>query len=378
MLKERKIRNNCTRIFSFVNSNWAICLSFVSLISIFLGYLIFHVSPLYTFQEIEYNQQQNNLKRELVQFHNDLGTSFLYVEQFDAARNEFNKTLEIDPLNRKARMSLFECDVFNEATGNNRNYDPEIVEKELQALLKMNSSDPLPYLYLGDFFCNNNNTETALDYYQKAIKLDNSVAAAYAGMGIIYYGKNKTDNAIEMFEKAYNLSNWNIAYRGNIAYIYYQKRDYKKALNWYNSIFILQNKYLEPYYGYSNSYRCLGDLENAREIQEAQINFLEDNVSKNLIINQDSFYYFANSGRTIFLYDYNEKKIYAYYNLALTYHLLGDKRKTLEYMKKANDLHINKDSEFNIKEILNSDIEELQEEQPNLKDRIAEFRNKIE
>lgn len=382
MLKKKKVHYSCTQIFDLITSNWAVCLSVASVITLLLGYLIFGVSPLYTFQEIAYQQQQDNLKREFVQFHNELGTQFLYVEQINAARDEFNQVLKVDPLNQDATRGLFECDVFKEAK--NKSYDPEITNKKLNALRKENPNDPLPYLYLGDFFLNqgliynqSSLIDNAIDFYQEAINLDSSVAAAHAGMGQIYYERGQIDLAQKEFEKAVNLSNWNVVYRGDLAYICYELKDYQNSLYWYNGTIILDAKYLEPYVGYSNSYRCLGDLENALELQEKQIRLLEDNSTENITVNQEAFYYYTNLGNIINIYSYDVKKYYFYYNIALTYYLLGNETKTLEYLKKADDLHIDKDSESNVKEILNSDIENLQKSQPKFMNKTIEFKNKF-
>ena len=79
--------------------------------------------------------------------------------------------------------------------------------------------------------------------------------------------------------------------------------------------------------------------------------------------------------KPIYLKNDPEKKYYAYYNTALTYYLLGDEKKTTEYVKRANDLHIVNHLESDVKELLDFDIENLQVEQSNFKNRTSEFRN---
>lgn len=162
--------------------------------------------------------------------------------------------------------------------------------------------------------------------------------------------QNDTDNALVNFIQASNLSSSNEKYQANIAEIHYARKDYKNAVYWYNSTLSLDKNDLIPYFFYSNSYRCLGDLENARKIQEQQIKLMEDNSTKDQPINKRpiSFYFKTKLGDKVKL-DNNQKIYYAYYNTALTHYLLGNETKTLEYLNKAKDLQLDPDSESKVK-----------------------------
>ncbi len=75
------------------------------------------------------------------------------------------------------------------------------------------------------------------------------------------------------------------------------------------------------------------------------------------------------------------KKYYFYYNIALTYYILENENKTQEYLKKANDLHLNINSELKVKKIVNHDIEVLQNSQSQkitLIDKTKKFKNRFE
>lgn len=308
-------------------------------------------------------------------FHNDLGIKFLYVGQIEAAKNEFNQVLEIDPLDHNATRGLFECEIYSEA--NNDSCDPELTYMRLRALEIEYPDDPLPYLYLGDFAYNLNDLNHSLDYYQDAISRSSSVAGAYAGMGLIYDEQGRPDLARKMFERAINLTYWNVLYRDNLADVCYELEDYETALHWYNDTMSLDKRNLMSYIGYSNSYRCTGDLESARRLQEQQIQLSENESILNLKINQETYFFPTNSKEITHLNNNNEKRYYIYYNAALTNYLIGDNTKTLEYLNKANNLDLDEDSEFAIKEILIYDIEKLQKAQPKFTNKTAEFRKKF-
>lgn len=351
--------------------------SIISFIAILLGWVSFGVSPLYTFQEIAYQQEQNNLKRDFVYFHNDLGNELLDVEQIDAARNEFKQVLEVDPLNQEARLNLFKCEVFSNAA-NSTVYDPEIVKKQLDEILEKDPNDPHVYLYYGDLAHSFGEKEKALEFYQKAISLDDSVANAYAGIGYIYNEQNKTNESLEMYNKALNLSYWNIIYRNNIAVIYYDRKEYQNATACYDSTCRLNYRYLLPYYRFSSSYRLTGDLESALYYQEILVELLKDDNVTSLSINQCPWYLYAESREPIWFYNNPEKMFYACYDIALTYYLLGDEDKATEYMDKANDLNLNKNLKLNVMKLVNFDIKNLEEEQPNLQNKIKDFRKNLD
>jgi tetratricopeptide (TPR) repeat protein len=328
-----------------------------------------------------YQQQQDDLKKNFTNFHNDLGVQFLFVERIDAAKNEFNQVLKVDPLNQNASRGLFECDVFSEVGNISANL--EVTNKQLNALLNENINDPLPYLYLGDFALalhqnNISQLDKAKNFYITAISLNNSIAAAYAGLGTIYNKQNETDDAIGMYKKAINLSNWNEHYRNNLAHVYYDNEDYQNASLWYKSTLELNPNFLLPYYYYSNSLRFLGYLEQSCNLQERQIKLLENNSTKNQTINQGIWSFHSKPKKLVALNNYDMKKLYAYYNMALTYYLLGNVPKSLEYLKKANDLYVDEDSKSDIIELLNSDINKLQEKKHNFMKQPAEFINKFE
>lgn len=374
MKDEKDTSSFFTCTLNFIRSNLSVLSVISTLVLVFLGWGIYHVSPLNTFEEIAYKQEQENLKRDYVQFHNDLGNLLLNVEQIDAAKREFEKSLEMDPLNQTARFSLFKCEVFGSVM--NKTYDSEITGKQLEMILKeSDNADPHAYLFLGDLHLFVNQSE-ALINYQKAINLDDSVAAAYAGMGYAYYLQDKHDKSVQMYEKALNISPWSQSCLNNLGYQYYITKDYQKAIDTYNKLLGINDKYLLSYYMISNSYRLIGDLESAQKYYEVLLVPLADKDIVDLKQNNRTWGFQIKSGE-MFLYNFPEKKYYAYYNLALTHYLLGNERKTIEYFKRANDLHIDKDLETNVQKLVSSDIDNLQEEQPSLLNRSEEFRIKF-
>lgn len=249
-----------------------------------------------------------NIKKNFVNFHNNLGIQLLYIETVDAARNEFNQVLKVDPLNQNATRHLVECEVFSEAI--NKSCDPAIVGTKLTKLQEENKKYPLIYLYLGDFYFNIDQLKNAGEYYNKSINLSNgSVAAAYIGLRLIETKKQRPDLALEWFMKAVVISKWNRIYRNYLAEAYYEAKDYKNATLWYFDTVTLSSAYLDAYIGLSNSLRCLGEFKDASKSQEQQIKIMEQNDTKDLTINQVPTMYPINQNEPVYLITYDEKKI---------------------------------------------------------------------
>jgi hypothetical protein len=107
--KDKSDKNWFNNIFnSPIIQNLSFSLSIISFFALLAGCLAYNVSPLYTLQQVGYQQQhemyqqQENLKNNFTKFHNDLGTKFLHFKEINAAKNEFNQVVKVDPLNQTA------------------------------------------------------------------------------------------------------------------------------------------------------------------------------------------------------------------------------------------------------------------------------------
>ena len=379
-----KIPNSFVNKLKDLSSCWPIFAAIISIILLIIAHFVCGVDFLHSFKQITFQQQQDEIKQQedmlknnFTKFHNNLGIQFLYVEQFDAATNEFNQVLNVDKLNQNATRGLFDCNVFREAS--NKTYNREITRKRLDALLNESPTDPLPYLYLGDFAFSLNNLSSAEYYYKKAIDSNNSVAAAYEGMGNIYILKNDSDNALDMFNKAANLSPWNVKYLNNLANIYSDRKDYPQAQYFYSRTLTLNPNYLLPYYGYIDSLRFSGDLKDlnyALGCQEVLVGLLNNSDITNLTINNIAWTFTNKSGHKALLTNYNMKKQYTYYDTALTSYLLNKEDKAQEYLNKAKDLHLDPDSASKVERVLDLDIENLKEKWPEFRINTTDFRKK--
>jgi tetratricopeptide (TPR) repeat protein len=382
-----------TRFINFIWSNRKIIYNksnFLFILSIFatlIGVLIYDISPLqpleeikakqieYRQKQIEYQQKEADDKNEskILENHLKLGNSFLNVLQLDAAKDEFNEALKLDPLNLSARKGLFKSELFRPVVENN--YDPEIMEKRIMLLIQEDQNDTHALLFLGHMYIPINDTQ-AMMYFQKVIDIDPSFAGAYFEIGLIYDEQKNHDEAIMYYERALNLSKWNQLFLDNLGYQYYLNKDFNKAIEKFELLLRLNENYLSAYYIISNSYRITGNMEQARLDQEKLITLLSDENVTDLQKNKDPWYFNIESG-PVYFFDYPKKNFHAYYNIALTYYLLGNELETMQYLKKAKDLHIDKESELDVLRLVDFDMNMLEEKNPSLLNRTEEFKRKF-
>jgi tetratricopeptide (TPR) repeat protein len=372
----KKILNCCTKTLDSIAKYWVICVA----VGTAVGLLFFHINPGFYFQHVGFQQQQDNLqeeqinlKNQFVDFHNELGTQFLNEEEIEAARNEFSQALRVDPLNQNATKGLFECDVYSSIF--NSSYNPDITKKQLDLLNTTYPNDPLPSLYLGDLYVNFGDITNAKRSYQRAIDMDSSVASAYNGLGGIYDSQNDTSNALIMYKKAYDSAPWNGKYRVNIASELGALGDYKDSNAWIANTSRICPNYVNVYSKYISHLMLLDDFKNASVLQEYQIKLFEDKDIMNMSLNRGDYTHGLRSGKIVSM-NHDSEKFYAYYNMALIYYMLGNDKRTLEYVNKANNL-TDDDTKLKIKDIINDDIEWIQQYQPQDINKTNAFRNKF-
>ncbi|HLB71309.1 MAG TPA: tetratricopeptide repeat protein [Candidatus Methanoperedens sp.] len=381
--QKRKITNQIyshkkrfTSLIKYIISNIAIFLFILSIFTTIIGIVIFDISPFQPLEEIAAKQSEYRKiaaddvkKSEIVSDHLKLGNTFLSVLQLDAANIEFDEALKLDPLNLSARRGLLKSEIFKPIVEGD--YDPEITEKRLMLILQEDPDDPHALLFLGSIY-SPIDTERAIEYYHIAIDKDPSIAAAYFGIGFIYDEQNRYDEALIMYEKALSLSKWNQLFLDNLGHLYYLRNEYNKSIEKYELLLRLNENYLPAYYTISNTYRLTGNMEQARLDQETVIKLLGDENVTRLKRNEEPWFFSFGSDKVNF-FDYSKKKSYAYYNIALTYYLLGNESEAKGYLKKAKDLHLDKESELDVKRLIYFDIGMLGAKQPALLNRTEEF-----
>jgi tetratricopeptide (TPR) repeat protein len=379
--QEKTQAGRLSRAGDFITRYWVI-LSFLVLV---LACFWYRANPFHEVKKIAREQEMRKFTWTMTERHRKLGKQFLDMGLNDAAREEFQEALKLDPTNVEAEFGLFKSRVFNLLQGE---YNPEVIEKRLEILKAEKEDDPHVHLFLGDFYYTLEKDQEAEEQYRQAIKLDEKVASAYYGLGLIYDKQDKTDVALKMFEQAAGLSKGNRNYLNNLASLYSRKGQYEKAIKKYLEVIKLDPDYLLSYCEIAQALRLTGKIKEAYHIQLALAKRLDNEKTASLPKNQDPWYFIAGQDKEvkkISLQELPEKRCYVYYCCALTGYLYGyepeaqGKARAVEearqYLEKARQLKTEREPA--VRSLVVSDLIRLAQEQPSWQGRLSQLRQEF-
>lgn len=372
-------KSRLIRTLTFVASTWVVFFAVITMFTLLMGWLLYGTSPLHSLERIAHEQAQErreqaqiSAKKEMGAYYVDLGNSLLNVGQAKAAGAEFERALEVDPLNTEAQEGSLQSDLFMSIE--DLDYDPGVTEQKLKELLKRYPNDTQLWAFLGVVF-SYYDTEEALKDFEKAVEINPDNAFAYSGMASIYYDQGKYDKNLEMAKKAYNLAPWDSSLEHNYANALYAEERYKDAIALYEDLTSWDPQHIWAYHDLAQLYRLTGDLDYAQWYYEQFIAMLEDKEVTSLEKNQGGMSFTTGpDSYPVYLYENAEMRYYAYYSIALTSYLRGHTEEAESYVSKAEDIQIDPYVESEIKRLMEYDITLLGEKQEDLKAKADSFR----
>ena len=121
----------------------------------------------------------------------------------------------------------------------NKNYDVAI--KNYQEALKLNPSDEVTLLKLGNIYKMKNDNKNATNFYKKSIVVNPNYTDGWFNLGLVYANDKNNNKAKECFHRVITLNpNYGYAYYA-LGLAYEQDGNTKEALNNYK-IFLVHNK----------------------------------------------------------------------------------------------------------------------------------------
>lgn len=365
MKENNKKENIWLKVNNFISDYKAILLVGFTILTAIIGWKFYGVSIGHEFKEIASKQEEyrrketeEKYKREMINNHIALGNEFLNLAQNVAAKIEFEKALKLDEYCAEAEMGLFKAGIFD--TIASKGYDPEILLKRIQVLMKLDTAHAHAYVYMGDVY-SYINQERALAYYDTAIGKDSTMAAAFFGKGVIYDQQgNKNGMAEVMYKKALDISPWNRIFIGNLAYQYYRNQDYNEAIRYCDSLEHLDPNYIVSYYTMASSYLCIGNLNASISCNDWLLDLLNNNKVVSQEMNIGAWFFIEGKDSTsIYFYNNNAKKYYALYGAALAYHLAEDYKTSAKYRNLAEELELYWYDKQQINKLITWDVDNL-------------------
>jgi Flp pilus assembly protein TadD len=377
-----------TSSVTFVASTWVVFFAIITMLTLVIGYVLYGISPLHSLQRIAHEQKQAayehrqnvretaqaQARKEMGDYYVDLGNSLLNVGRAKEAQAEFDKALEIDPLNGEAQQGTLQADLF--ISIEEMDYDPGITQQRLSALLEKHPNDTHILAFLGVVWIDVDK-DYALEQFEKAVSSNPSNAYAYKGLSTIYYEEGKFDKFLEVSEKAWHAAAWDPTYWHNYASALFSVGHYDDSIASYEALMSWDPSYMWAYHDVAQTYRLTGDLGMSRWRYLQFIDMLETEDIMSLERNQGTFTFTTGpDSDPVWLSENAEMRYYAYYGMALTSYLQGYTEEAESYLSKAQAVPIDPYLESEVKRLMGYDIKLLQEGQEGFRAKADDFRVK--
>ena len=193
-----------------------------------------------------------------VNVHNSLGVCYGEMEKFSQALEEFETTIRLDPTevmaiynaglvnllmgNKEKALEFFleahrrDGNIFEVAFQTGKLYlengDPEKGKAYLQKAISLHPVSGSAFRYLGDCHDALNQTDAAVQAYEKAIKKNPNDAASLSALGFLYHLQGENPEIAMMFcQKSVEISPENGFFRNRLGQLYLKENQLEDALN---------------------------------------------------------------------------------------------------------------------------------------------------
>ena len=181
--------------------------------------LVVQVTPWDKYLEIKH-------RREQVQFHNTLGSALLERGHYQLANSEFERALNLTPIDYTALNGRYLCELFLGLES--LEWDAAVgiaVQNSLKDLGVIREKELLHFVekYLGDLHQRITRPSEALQHYERAIAIKPEYVDALFACGWLSYVTNNLDKMLGCFEKMVGVDRYD--YRGlhGLGYALYMK-----------------------------------------------------------------------------------------------------------------------------------------------------------
>jgi tetratricopeptide (TPR) repeat protein len=275
-------------------------------------------------------------RKQILNHHLSIAHDFLRIGQYEKAKAAYQKISEIDKENAKSAEGIEIINALEELKDETKPI--ENIRLTANRLLRQSPDNPFVHLLFGHYYADDNNTQKAQQYYEKALSLDSSFAEAYFSLGVLLQKQKKYREALENFEKAVQYSELS-PYLTNLAYSYFKAGQHEKSLEIYEKVLNSDRFYILVYCEIANVYCKMKQYEESLKYLNHALDKLNDPKISDMQQNQGNWYF--ESGETpVYVSGIAEKKYYVLQAFAATWEQLGDSRKAQEYRTQAQLLGI--------------------------------------
>jgi tetratricopeptide (TPR) repeat protein len=273
------------------------------------------------------------------------GENALNIGHYNEAEKVFENELKVNPKNQQAEWGLKISQLRQFIS------KPEFKET-IDELYQQYPNDAHLNLFLGVFFSTQEQPDKALPYFEKATNLSPKLAEAHNDLALLYAKLGDYETAkVELLEAIDSAPT--PRYRNNLATVYFKQGHFEEASKEYGK----NKEYPLSMLENAKVYWHLEYLSQASTYQTQAIEWLNDQTIMAKPENQEPWVFEISPGKNIQLVTLEEKKIYAYYCLSISFFLQSDKLGAEHELKKLNELNLTHSA--NIATLLASTLDTL-------------------
>ena len=276
-------------------------------------------------------------------FYDKMGDIELKNQEVESALDCYRKVLEINPLNREVLIKLVKVLQIHEPDNTDEAID------YYERLLTFNQDTAAIYYELGHLYIKKNDKLNAISAFKLALDIEPENAFYNNSLGYAYAKAELYDDAIECYQKAISLNpdkEWTSIVCQALGAIYAEiKGNIEAAVSTYQAGIILDPNNYDIYISLGDTYMAEYDLDNAiRAYCDA------------IMLNPDDYRAYSKAGVALWEKDYLEEALVAYHkavelnpenefaqnNLGILYlDGIGNSEAALEYFEEAIALNPN-------------------------------------
>jgi tetratricopeptide (TPR) repeat protein len=238
---------------------------------------------------------------------------------------------------------------------------------DLDALYQEDPNDAYVNFFMGEYYAANQQSDSAIPYYDRAIALNSRLAEAHFKLADLYGQQGRLEATNVELLKAIDTAPIN-KYRNKLGTLYFKQKRYEAAIKEYGKNQGYPLSALES----AMIYWRLEYLSQALSYQKQALDLLENEVLMAKPEHQEPWYFEITPKKVISFSELNQKIAYAYYGLSMSFYLQGDVERTENAVQKAPELTSDQQLELNL--LLANDLDELAKANAGFLDQVEAYK----
>ncbi len=238
---------------------------------------------------------------------------------------------------------------------------------DLDAIYQEDPNDAYVNFFMGEYYAANQQSDTAITYYNQAIALNSKLAEAHFKLAELYEQQGLLEATNVELLKAVDIAPIT-KYRNKLGTLYFKQKRYEAAIKEYGK----NQGYPLSALKSAMIYWHLEYLSQALNYQKQALGLLENEALMTKPENQEPWYFEIMPKKVISLSELNQKLAYAYYGLSVSFYLQGDTQRAENAILKSPELSAVQ--QLDLKDLLTTDLDVLAQANGGYSDQVEVYK----